>query len=206
MDLFSQFLNNDICYNLDFARRIKHLEPGDVLEFGTRSGFTALDLARENRHRTVFTFDHFKGLEQSRQPIPLNSGWEKGAFALGVGDTGPIRQPQTIDEVKQVIGQEKNIVLHIEDIHLLKDPSQYNISKIVAVSIDVDIYEPTVSSLKFVDKCIWNTLFIRFDDWHGHEPEYDFHERLACQEWILGNNYQFSVIENGSASCLIVKR
>lgn len=206
MDLFSQFLNNDVCFNPEFAKRLKHLESGDILEFGCRCGFSALDLARENPHRTVFTFDHFKGLEQSKQPIPPNSGWVKGAFVLGIGDSGRYKEPRTIDEVKQVIGQEKNIVLNVEDIHLLKDPSEYNISKIVAVNIDVDIYEPTVSSLNFVDKCIWNTLYIRFDDWHGHEPEYDFHERLACQEWILKNNYKFSVLENGSASCLIINR
>ena len=41
--------------------------------------------------------------------------------------------------------------------------------------------------LNFVDKCEWDEIYMRFDDWHGHEPDYDFHERQACKEWIERN-------------------
>ena len=78
------------------------------------------------------------------------------------------------------------------------------IGKICAVHIDVDIYEPTVSSLKFVDKCEWNKIYMRFDDWHGHEPDYDSHERLACKEWIEKNNYTFELLRNGCAIYLFI--
>ena len=47
---------------------------------------------------------------------------------------------------------------------------------------------------------------MRFDDWHGHEPDYDFHERLACKEWIEKNNYEFEVLRNGLHGEMIVKR
>ena len=83
-----------------------------------------------------------------------------------------------------------NITMIISDVHKLTDPKDYNIGKIALVNIDVDIYEPTVSSLEFVTKCEWNEIFIRFDDWHGGEPEYDEHERLAFIEWINKYGYK----------------
>ena len=70
----------------------------------------------------------------------------------------------------------------------------------------MDIYEPTVSSLNFVDKCEWDEIYMRFDDWHGHEPDYDQHERLACKEWIDRNGYGVNVMRNGLHGELIVTR
>ena len=90
--------------------------------------------------------------------------------------------------------------------HALDDPSSYGITKISAVHIDVDIYEPTVSSLNFIDKCEWDEIYMRFDDWHGHEPDYDQHERLACKEWIDRNGYKVNVMRNGLHGELIVSR
>ena len=99
-----------------------------------------------------------------------------------------------------------NITLVVQDIHELNEPSDYGITKISAVHIDVDIYEPTVSSLNFVDKCEWDEIYMRFDDWHGHEPDYDQHERLACKEWIDRNGYGVNVMRNGLHGELIVTR
>lgn len=79
----------------------------------------------------------------------------------------------------------------------MKDPSYYGISKIGAVHIDLDIYEPTVSALKFLDKCEWDEIYFRFDDWHGHEPDYDHHERKSFREWLNINNYRYEIFENG---------
>ena len=94
----------------------------------------------------------------------------------------------------------------ISDVNDLKDPSDYGISKISLVNLDVDIYEPSVSSLEFVSKCVWDKLFIRFDDWHGGEKEYDEHERLAFVEWIEKYNYKFEITHGGYIGGVFVER
>ncbi len=174
------------------------------MEFGVGAGKSMRCIAKYNPTRKVFTFDHFQGLEQTEKNIPDGSGWVEGAF--GLGDPTFPHWPQNVQEFRELIKDDPNIILHVEDIHQLKDPIDYQIGKICAVNIDVDIYEPCISALKFVDKCIWNKILLRFDDWHGHEPAYDQHERLACWEWLKKNQCKFAILENGSASCLIVVR
>ena len=57
-----------------------------------------------------------------------------------------------------------------------------------------------------MDKCEWDEIYMRFDDWHGHEPDYDAHERQACKEWIDKNGYDVKVLRNGLHGELIVAR
>jgi hypothetical protein len=84
------------------------------------------------------------------------------------------------------------------DIHELKEPEDYGITNtIVACHSDVDIYEPTISGLRFLQKCKWDSVFIRFDDWHGHDPSYDFTERLAFKEWIDKTHYTYEITHGG---------
>lgn len=203
-NLFPSFANQEICWVSTFAQRIQSLKPGNILEFGAGSGRSAIMLARMNPKRTVFTFDHFKGLERTKKSIPDGSGWEEGAWRLGHPELP--HWPQNAEEFKQSIENDKNIILNIEDIHQLKNPEDYHIGPIVAVNIDVDIYEPCVSALRFIDRCEWNKILLRFDDWHGGEAAYDEHEKLACWEWLQRNQYPFTILENGSASCMIVIR
>ena len=191
--------------HIEWAAGIKTFDPdntkGSVLEFGVACGGTIRDIAPINPEKKIYGFDHFKGLEQTSQDTPDYAGWHEGAFALD----GP-EYPQTYDDVVNDCAQFSNITLIVKDVHELDDPSAYGITKISAVHIDVDIYEPTVSSLKFVDKCEWDEIYMRFDDWHGHEPDYDQHERLACKEWIDRNGYKVNVMRNGLHCELIVSR
>ena len=174
---------------------------GDILEFGVACGGTIRDIAAINPDRRVHGFDHFLGLEQTRQFTPEYAGWHEGAFKLG----GP-EYRQTYQQVIDDLSQFDNISLIVEDVHKLEDPSEYEISKICAVHIDLDIYEPTVSAFKFIDKCDWNQIYMRFDDWHGHEPDYDQHERLACKEWIDKNGYSYQILRNGMHGEVVVSR
>ena len=191
--------------HIEWASHILPFDPentkGDILEFGVACGGTIRDIAFINPNKSIHGFDHFQGLEQTNQYIPDYAGWHEGAFKLG----GP-EYRQTYEMVVDDLSQFDNIGLIVEDVHKLEDPSEYEISKISAVHIDVDIYEPTVSALKFVDKCEWNEIYMRFDDWHGHEPDYDNHERLACKEWIEKNGYTFKLLRNGLHGELIVSR
>jgi hypothetical protein len=191
--------------HLEWAALIRNFDSdntkGDILEFGVACAGTIRDIAPINSGKTVYGFDHFKGLEQTKQETPDYAGWYKGAFRLEGSE-----YRQTYDRVVEDCAQFPNITLVVQDIHELNEPSDYGIAKISAVHIDVDIYEPTVSSLNFVDKCEWDEIYMRFDDWHGHEPDYDQHERLACKEWIDRNGYGVNVMRNGLHGELIVTR
>ena len=191
--------------HLEWAAGIRTFDPditkGDILEFGVACAGTIRDIAPINGTKTVYGFDHFKGLEQTKQETPDYAGWYKGAFRLEGSE-----YRQTYERVLEDCAQFPNITLIVKDIHELHEPSAYGITKISAVHIDVDIYEPTVSSLNFVDKCEWDEIYMRFDDWHGHEPDYDQHERLACKEWIDRNGYGVNVMRNGLHGELIVTR
>lgn len=181
---------------LDFARRINSLGgDGDIVEFGVCSGSSITRIAEFNPDRKIFGFDHFKGLEETSQPTPEYSGWISGAFA--VNDPNNTWIPKTVEEVLQKCSRFPNISIFIEDVHEMKKPSQYGIGKIGAVHIDLDIYEPTVSALNFLNRCEWDEIYFRFDDWHGYEPDYDFHERKAFREWLDFNNYKYEIYENG---------
>ena len=188
--------------HIEWAAILKSMNlEGDVLEFGVACGGTIRDIAFINPDKRIHGFDHFQGLEQTSQFIPDYAGWHEGAFCLN----GP-EYSQTYERVIEDLSQWGNIGIVVEDVHKLTEPEEFEIGKICAVHIDVDIYEPTVSSLKFVDKCEWDKIYMRFDDWHGHEPDYDAHERLACKEWIEKNNYTFELLRNGLHGEMIVSR
>jgi hypothetical protein len=203
-NIFPNWKNTEVCSIEKFAQKIKDLEEGDIIEFGVASAQTTIEIAKNNPDRKLFAFDHFLGLEVSQKPIPSHSGWHEGAFRVGDPDYPHI--PDTIEGVVKKLEIYPNVKLFVEDVHELKEPSDYGIGKIVAVNVDVDIYEPTVSSLKFLDKCEWDKLYIRFDDWHGHDPQFDNHERLATKEWLDKTGYKFDIPENGHVGGMIVWR
>ena len=179
---------------------------GDVLEFGTCTCQSAIQLATQFPEKTIFTIDHFQGLEKTSKPLPNTSDWREGSFALGAWNARGDVFPRTIEGAKQKLSTRPNITLVLSDIHKLTEPKDYNIGKIAICNVDVDIYEPTVSSLEFLSKCEWSEVFIRFDDWHGGEPDYDQHERLAFTEWIEKYNYQYEVVHGGLYGGALIKR
>lgn len=190
----------------DFSKIVSEFEEsGDILEFGTCAGDTTIDIARLNTSRNVFTIDHFKGLELTKKPVWNGAGWIEGAFR--VGDPNSPWIPKTKEEIFTKLSQYSNIKMIECDIHELTAPENYGITNtLVACHIDVDIYEPAVSSLNFLDKCIWPAIFIRFDDWHGHEPLFDHHERLAFKEWIDRTGYTYEVTHGGMWGGVMVSR
>jgi hypothetical protein len=163
-------------------------------------------LASAFPNKTIFTIDHFQGLEKTNKPLPNTSDWREGSFALGAWNARGNEFPRTIEEAKRKLSIKPNITLVLSDIHKLTEPKDYNIGKIAICNVDVDIYEPTVSSLEFLSKCEWSEVFIRFDDWHGGESDYDQHERLAFTEWIEKYNYQYEVVHGGLYGGALIKR
>jgi hypothetical protein len=180
---------------------------GDIIEFGTFTGSSTKILSNLFPEKIVFTIDHFQGLEQTSKNVPSDSDWIEKAFSLD----NPLyvnnsNVPKSVDEVRQRFENHDNIKMIVSDVHKLTEPSDYGISKISFCNLDVDIYEPAVSALEFLTKCEWSEMFIRFDDWHGGEPEYDQHERLAFSEWVEKYNYKFDIIFGGYIGGVYVKR
>jgi hypothetical protein len=180
---------------------------GDIIEFGTFTGGSTRTLSVMFPDKTIHTIDHFEGLEKTNKNVPIDSDWIESAFALN----NPLyinnsNVPKSIDEVRQRFQGHDNINMIISDVHKLTEPSDYGISKVAICNLDVDIYEPAVSALEFLSKCEWSEVFIRFDDWHGGEPEYDQHERLAFIEWIEKYKYNFDITHGGYIGGVYVKR
>ena len=156
--------------------------------------------------KTIFTIDHFKGLEKTSKPLPNTSDWREGSFALGAWNSLGSEFPRTIEEALEKLSIKTNIKPIVSDIHQLTTPSDYGIGKIAICNVDVDIYEPTVSSLEFLSKCEWSEVFIRFDDWHGGIEEYDPHERQAFKEWIEKYGYYYDFTHNSTYGGVYIKR
>ena len=180
---------------------------GDIVEFGTFSCESAIHLSTDFKDRKIYTIDHFEGLEKTSKNLPEGSDWSEGMFNLSHPEfIHNSRVPKTKEEALAKLSPYTNVTMIISDVHKLTEPKDYNIGKIAAVNLDVDIYEPSVSSLEFVSKCEWNELFIRFDDWHGGESEYDEHERLAFTEWINKYGYEYEITHGGYIGGVYVKR
>jgi len=178
---------------------------GNVLEFGTFTGNSSIHLAQKMPNQKIYTIDHFLGLEQTNKAVVED--WYEGAFALGRPEYIDIDNvPKSVEELKQKISPYKNLQLIESDVHKLEHPDSYGIEQIGLVNIDVDIYEPTVSSLEFLTKCKWKEVFIRFDDWHGNETEYYEHERLAFVEWVTKYSYNYYIVYGGMIGGVFVSR
>jgi len=191
----------------NFIEGKKYNLQGDVLEFGTFTGSSTKTLASMFPEKKIFTIDHFQGLEATKKGIPEGIDWEENSFSI----YNPIYKdnanvPKSIDELQRRFQPYPNIKMIVEDVHKLREPNFYGISKIAVCNVDVDIYEPTVSSLEFLTKCVWNEVFIRFDDWHGGESKFDLHERLAFTEWIEKYKYNYVITHGGFVGGVFVKR
>ena len=67
--------------HIEFAAGIRQFDPdntkGDILEFGVACAGTIRDIAPINYEKGVYGFDHFKGLEQTKQSTPHYDCWHK---------------------------------------------------------------------------------------------------------------------------------
>jgi len=180
-------------------------ESADVLEFGTGGGrlvnYIASNISKE---RKIFTFDGFVGLPETSKVIPEKSGWNKGAYCFNEED------------VRRQLNCYPNVFIEKTMTWDLKHPNEYGISKIVAANMDLDLYEGTLDGLRFIDKCVWTTLLLRFDDWgahpHQNASEIDEHEKSAFFDWITETDYEYMIdkklvdLTNGQQSIINVTR
>ena len=139
----------------EFINECKVKNKGTLLEFGTCTGdsteFLAVNWKEENGK--IITIDGWEGLPKSQKVIPDN--WTEGTFK---GNKIQVTERLSIF---------KNVEIVDSWINELKDPIAYNVGYVVGSNIDVDIYESTIDSLMWLDKCDWvdDEVVVRFDDW-----------------------------------------
>ena len=167
---FVEFINNDASLN-----------EGCILEFGTGSGRSTGRIA-SGTSRTIHTYDGFSGLPKTEKGVPEGTGWEEGALFFDEQVT------------RNYLAGHPHVNVHKCLTFDLKEPIEYGITKISAVNMDLDLYEGTVDALQFADKCEWDQLLIRFDDWGHYEgiqikEQVDAHEKAAFYEWLAETGY-----------------
>lgn len=172
--------------NIEFINACKAIGHGTIIEFGTCTGHSADFIAShwKKNNGEIFTIDGWQGLPKSEKAIPEN--WHEGAF------TG---NKQIVTEK---LAKYNNVTMIDSWINQLKEPSYYSIGKVIAANIDVDIYESTVDSLNWLDKCEWlnDEVIVRFDDWsHPKAVNVEFHNQLAYSEFIASKKYTSTLIK-----------
>jgi hypothetical protein len=180
-------------------------EPGDVVEFGTGGGISTDTIASKiSKDRKIFTFDGFVGLPKTNKPIPDKTDWYEGNLKFDENKT------------RELLKKHNNVFVEKVMTYELKHPNEYNINKIVGVNFDLDLYEGTLDGLRFIDKCEWKEIILRFDDWGCYSfqvaADVDAHEKAAFFDWINETKYQYQIntellnLSNGLQSIIIVKR
>ena len=183
-----------------FAETCRERGPGDIIEFGTREGDSTVVIAEEYKLGNIFTIDGFEGLPGTAHGTLPNNVWREGNFKADK------------DTVIKRLSQFPNVNVIASWISDLKNPSEYDIKKIVGANVDVDIYESTLESLIYLDKCEWDEVVLRFDDWDYHtmQDEVKKHNQAAFTDYIRMHNfydeekkytyellYYGTIIENG---------
>jgi len=190
--------------NKEFLDNCKKHGNGTILEFGTFSGYSAKWIAErwKTSNGKLITIDGWKGLPKSEKTLPSNGVWKEGAFT---GNKAKVEKDLSIFE---------NVEMIDSWINQLDVPKKYNVGAVIGANIDVDIYESTMDSLLWLDKCDWlnNEVIIRFDDWdHPGTPQFRNevaqHNKLAWADFLSKTGYKSTKLnEDAFASVFKLKR
>ena len=191
---------------VEFCKNVNDIkQTGDVLEFGTGWGASAGYMGGElSKNLKIHTFDGFQGLPKTSKVIPDGTEWYEGNYNMEESET------------REKLAPCKNVIVHATMTCDLKEPHEYGIKKIIAANMDMDLYESTVDGLNFIEKCEWDEIILRFDDWgcfpHQDPTEVFQHEELAFNEWIERTGHTYAIDSNllkvslGMQSIIYVKR
>ena len=170
---------------------------GDIVEFGTLKGFTAIVLAKlMKKHKTnnsIHLFDSFEGFPKITSSVDLNSYevkdykvWSSGAMALNPDI------PVLIKKKLQAIIPERHIHIHkgFFSSTFLKNTL---ITKPSIVHIDCDLYQSAkeVLSKLFQFDLVQDGMIILFDDYNCGRANPKFGERRALRE-VMDENTGYS--------------
>ena len=173
---------------------------GDIVEFGSLEGFTAIIFAKLMKqykmHQSLHLFDSFEGFPKITSPVDLNSYevkdyrvWTSGGMALDKNI------PNLIQERLETLIPKNSIHIHkgffSETFH--RETLQ---NKPAIVHIDCDLYQSAkeVLSKLFQYDLIQDGMMLLFDDYNCGRANPKFGERRALKEVMEENpNYSYSL-------------
>ena len=171
---------------------------GDIVEFGTATGFSGRVIARAMRfaeaaraRKTLHLYDSFEGLPEARSEVDQNSF----EFRSGVWAPGTMKALTDVElaaACAKFIGPE-HVVTHkgwFSDTVPRLVPGQ----KFALVHFDGDMYQSTMDAVGGLLKAgaISNGAVICFDDWNCGQADPNYGERRAWRELIAQYGIQSS--------------
>ena len=173
------------CINYLRVSGFENEVPPVVFEFGCHSGRTFSSMINASKYlklnnASFYAFDSFEGLPKTDQKYD-------GYFQTGTFLT-------SIDKFKKII--KSNTGVSLKDQQCIKGYYEDTLTKdlqrtfegVGLVHIDVDLYSSTVTVLNFIKPLLVVGTIILFDDWYCFPPGKPLGERLAFEEFRIGNN------------------
>src|SRR5262249_42161779 len=164
--------------------------PGDIMEFGTYSGFTARILAeamlKYHRSETLMLFDTFAGFPAS----PNKADNESSRVAtLGHWQKGGMNVPQGIE---RHIAERLTPVLGSERVQTYKGMFENTMRQAVEgrkaaiVHLDCDLYASTKYVLEtlYLNDCMQDGMVLLCDDYYCNRANPRFGEQAALQIFL----------------------
>ena len=180
--------------------------PGDIAEFGTQTGRTAVMLAANVEHynrsfqhsgesRKVFYFDSFEGLPEPTLVGDIDSPFVTSGI-WGQGGCKGLTVKEFSRQLSRVIDKDSFIV----KVGWFKEtlPTLEKSQKFSVVHIDGDLYESARDVLNFCFEMdvISNGAVLLFDDWNCNHSDLNYGERRAWREAVTA--YKIIYSDEGS--------
>jgi len=181
--------------------------PGDVAEFGTSSGRTAMVLAKAMANfgdrygssdiahgiglRKLYLFDSFEGFPAASDPIDKAAPQiSSGAWGPGVAKDAP---PALLLEMCATHLDPARIVIR-EGWYRDTMPTLEVGPKFAMVHIDCDFYESTMDVLDrlFANDAFSDGCAVYFDDWYCNRGSPDFGEQKAWADCVVKYRPRFT--------------
>ncbi|MDD5585792.1 MAG: macrocin O-methyltransferase [Alphaproteobacteria bacterium] len=195
-------------YTAAFERALQYIfaeqMPGDIMEFGTYSGFTARILAealarfeglftealKKNVHKaSLHLFDSFEGFPSSAEKadtLSLRVAAQKWWRA------GGLRAPSTIERhiaerLSPVVGADRGHVYKGFFDKTLPDAAKGRKASIV--HIDCDLYASTIYVLETLHEhgCLQDGTILFFDDFYCNRANPNFGEQAALRDFLAAH-------------------
>jgi O-methyltransferase len=169
---------------------------GDIVEFGTASGFTASVIARtmveikRKPRRTLWLFDSFEGLPEATSDTDLSNPhvktglWGKGMLTGISPEVLQKRVSSFLDP--KLVRVEKG--WFSDSVKRIPDDTRF-----AMIHVDCDLYQSTIDCLHplFSRKLISQGCVIVFDDWNCGRANNQLGERRAWREIAHEYNVEF---------------
>jgi len=164
------------------------LPAGDYLEFGVYEGKSfiyAYKLAEQmGLEMHFYAFDSFEGL-----PLVRGRDAEYGTFEQGQYACDEARFRQNLKKAGVDMSRVTIVPGFYDQVLNSETKSRLRIKRAAVVFIDCDLYESTVSVLRFISGYLTNGSILIFDDWFCFGADPTGGELGATREWLEQNRH-----------------